>query len=451
MKVIYISIIIVLLVVFFSVKKDNFYNLEQQTKADHDIKYRPSVFNGNIVPAKKNTSVTKTDLENLFKTISTYTNGPPSGANTSTNQSKYDLLFKDVLISSEKRNPTKFPNPNNYSVKLNLNINKIYKAELIDVYIPAATDNSVNIPTNGNRLYFTYNYITCKKLCCTTTGYVIIQAGTYLSPMNIAEELTRQFSIVLNSAGFKVNKHTGIVVIYNKNLNRYIIKDKNYNIPKKELPTIIIYPDNGFVIYETIVVTDSIASYLMLNYEGPYIFSPYTSGPKCITSLDGNLYVNVCNNDQTYGEYTDPCGEIKNVHHNVDCLFSNCIMSDVVLTSCKLYLSISQLNGTTCNVIQDQVVGGRYGNISNIFCQVPNNTTVSSASVKTLLGQPNNFSAIQFYNPVLSKLNSLDIQWYSDDGCLTRILDHCFTLRIHYFQKRLDTTDFSIQIPVPTP
>ena len=97
MKVIYISIIIVLLVVFFSVKKDNFYNLEQQTKADHDIKYRPSVFNGNIVPAKKNTSVTKTDLENLFKTISTYTNGPPSGANTSTNQSKYDLLFKDVL------------------------------------------------------------------------------------------------------------------------------------------------------------------------------------------------------------------------------------------------------------------------------------------------------------------------------------------------------------------
>ena len=86
-------------------------------------------------------------------------------------------------------------------------------------------------------------------------------------------------------------------------------------------------------------------------------------------------------------------------------------------------------------------------NVPPIFCQVPNNTCISSAAVKTLLNQPHNFSAIQFYNPPISKVNKFEIKWYTDDGSLVRILDHCFTIRIYYFQKRIDTTDFSFPIP----
>ena len=131
---------------------------------------------------------------------------------------------------------------------------------------------------------------------------------------------------------------------------------------------------------------------------------------------------------------------------NSDCLFSNCIISDVVLTDCKLFLSLGKLNGNTCNIVPDQG-GNNTGNVPPVFCQIPNNTCVSSSSVKTLLNQPNAFSAIQFYNPPISKVNKLHIKWYTEDGSLVRILDHCFTLRLYYFQKRIDTTDFSYPIP----
>ena len=125
--------------------------------------------------------------------------------------------------------------------------------------------------------------------------------------------------------------------------------------------------------------------------------------------------------------------------------FSNCIISDVVLTNDKIYLSLGQLNGDTCNITNDE--SGNDNEVSNIFCQVPNNSCVSSAAVKTLLNQPHNFSAIQFYNPPISKVNKFEVKWYTDNGELVRILDHCFTIRIHYFQKRIDTTDFSYPIP----
>ena len=99
----------------------------------------------------------------------------------------------------------------------------------------------------------------------------------------------------------------------------------------------------------------------------------------------------------------------------------------------------------------DSEINSSYGpgksNIPNIFCQLPNNTSVSSKSVKTLLNQPSNYSGIQFYNPPISKINKLEVKWYTDDGDFVRILDHCFTVRIYYFQKRIDTTDFSYPIP----
>jgi hypothetical protein len=307
----------------------------------------------------------------------------------------------------------------------------VYKAELIDVYIPAATDESVNIPTTGNRLYFSYT--TTLLPPTTVVGYVQIQAGTYMSPDSVAKELSRQFYDVLTAAGLSISKTVGVCVEYDKNLNRYIIKDKQYAIPG----TLIIFTENGFVTPTSPIytVTNSIGSALMLDLR-PF----YVSQPENVNSdPDGNLYVD----SASPGDYGNANGV--DVPLNVDCAFSNCILSDVVLTHCKLYLSLGKLNGDTCNITPDE--NGSNKNVPPVFCQVPNNTCVSSAAVKTLLNQPHNFSAIQFYNPPISKVNKFEVKWYTDDGNLVRILDHCFTIRIYYFQKRISTTDFSIPIP----
>jgi len=421
-KIIIIIFIFIFIFIFYYYKKDNFYNIQEQLQTEKDLYFRPHTIN-NVVPANKNVSITYNDISNLLKELINI-NGPPGGANVNVTQNKYDLLFKDILVSSDKRNITKYPNPNNYNIYLNLNIDKIYKAELIDVYIPAATDDSVNIPTFANRLYFTYTGT------LTVTGYIFIQAGTYMSPDSIAIELTRQFCIILTGAGIVVSKTVGVSVIYDKNLNRYIIKDRDISIPG----TLIIYGENGYII-GSITVTNSITQLLMLED------NIYVSGPKYIDStIDGTLYIRTA----VLGDY----GEFNGipVPLNAECLFSNCIISDVVLTHCKLYLSLGKLNGNTCNIVSNQNEINT-GNVPQVFCQIPNNTCVSSAAVKTLLNQPHNFSAIQFYNPPISKVNKLDIKWYTDDGTLVRILDHCFTVRIFYFQKRIDTTDFSYPIP----
>ena len=422
-KIIISLILLILFILFYYYyKKDNFYNIQEELQTEKDLYFRPHTIN-NVVPANKNVSITYNDISNLLKELINV-NGPPGGANVNVTQNKYDLLFKDILVSSDKRNITKYPNPNNYNIYLNLNIDKIYKAELIDVYIPAATDDSVNIPTFANRLYFTYNGT------IIVTGYIVIQAGTYMSPDSIANALSSQFCTILTGAGIIVSKTVGVSVIYDKNLNRYIIKDRNISIPG----TLTIYTENGYVI-GSITVTNSITQLLMLEN------IIYVSGPKYIDStIDGTLYVRTA----VLGDY----GEINGIYVplNAECLFSNCIISDVVLTHCKLYLSLGKLNGNTCNIVSNQNEINT-GNVPQVFCQIPNNTCVSSAAVKTLLNQPHNFSAIQYYNPPISKVNKLDIKWYTDDGTLVRILDHCFTVRIYYFQKRIDTTDFSYPIP----
>ena len=421
-KIIISLILIILFFLFYYYKKDNFYNIQEELQTEKDLYFRPHVIN-NVVPANKNVNITYNDISNLLKELINV-NGPPGGANVNVTQNKYDLLFKDILVSSDKRNITKYPNPNNYNIYLNLNIDKIYKAELIDVYIPAATDDSVNIPTFANRLYFTYTGT------IIVTGYIVIQAGTYMSPDSIAIELTRQFCTILIGAGIIVSKTVGVSVIYDKNLNRYIIKDRDISIPG----TLIIYGENGYII-GSITVTNSITQLLML------IDNIYVSGPMYIDStIDGTLYVRTA----VLGDYGEFNGIL--VPLNVESLFSNCIISDVVLTHCKLYLSLGKLNGNTCNIVSNQNEINT-GNVPQVFCQIPNNTCVSSAAVKTLLNQPHNFSAIQYYNPPVSKVNKLDIKWYTDDGTLVRILDHCFTVRIYYFQKRIDTTDFSYPIP----
>jgi len=433
-----ITIVIIILILFFIYTKDNFYNIRESKLEDNDLYYRPSVYTNEVTQAHKNNDIlTKTDFENLFENlISTiYSNGPPGGQNTKANQNKYDLIFKDVLVNSEKRNTNKYPNPNKYSVKLNLNIDSIYKAELIELYVPAATDDSVNIPTFGNRLYFSYTAGTR-----TTTGYIFIQAGTYLNPDTIAIELKRLMNNLLTGAGFTLSTTVGINVTYDRDLNRYIFADYNFTVSG----TLIIYPTNGYHINLDITVEDSICPYLMLDYEGPAIYSPYISGPTVISSDDSGLYVNVASN---YGEYTNQSGNVVPIPSNADPVFSNSILSNQVLTNDKIYLSLGKLNGNTCNIVSTQNDPSGSGNVPDIFCQIPNNTCVSSSSVKTMLNQPKVYSAIQFYNPVINKLNVLDIAWYTENGSLVRILNHSFTIRVYYFQKRMNGTDFSIPIP----
>jgi hypothetical protein len=440
MEIIVVVIIVVIVFLMFYFKKDKFNNVQQETQENYENYYRPYVFTNQTKPAEKNQEVTKTQLATLLKEILVYANGPPGGANVSVVQNKYDLIFKDVLVCSDKRNHLKYPNPNNYYVNLNIKLDKIYKAELIDVYIPAATDEAVNIPPNGNRLYFSYiqsycccrdcsgNQVSCRGCKKRADGYIVIQAGTYVSPEGIARELTRQFSIIISGACIKIDATSGISVVYDKNLNRYVIRDRQMCKPA----TIILYTKNGYALSPTSRVENSIANSLML-FDDYYI-----SGPKYIDSISGVLVVrNAVPGD--YGKFNG-----RNVPLNSDCVFSNCILSDVVLTHCKLYLSLGKLNGDTCNITPDE--NGTDKNTPQIFCQVPNNTCVSSASVKTLLNQPHNFSAIQFYNPPISKLNKFEIKWYTDNGKFVRILDHCFTVRIHYFQKRIDTTDFSYPV-----
>jgi hypothetical protein len=257
-----------------------------------------------------------------------------------------------------------------------------------------------------------------------------------MNPETIARELSRQFSLVLPISGITVSTTVGITVIYDKNLNRYIIKDKNYSA--SPLPTLTIYTTDGYDYSGTSdFVENSITDLLQIFSQSGYI----DAGPKYIsTNSSGILYVSTAQPGD-FGQYAPGL----DVPLNVDPVFSNCIISDVVLTDCKIFLSLGKLNGYTCNIIQDE--SGNDKNVPPVFCQIPNNSCVSSSSTKTLLNQPGSFSAIQFYNPPLSKINKLDIKWYQESGELVRILDHCFTLRVYYFQKRFDTTDFSYPIP----
>jgi hypothetical protein len=428
-------LIIVVLIICWIIRtyyfnKDNF-EIVSDYEIDQDYYYRNYKTIPNDSRVANNQTLTKLDLENLVSSIVTYSNGAPKGANINVDQNKYDLIFTDIIVSSEKRKLEQYPNPNNYRITINETINKIYKAEIIEVYIPAATDDSINIPSNANRLYFKY-----LNSGVTASGYIVIQAGTYMNPETIACELSRQFSIVLPLAGITLSKTAGIVVNYDKNLNRYIIRDKNYSA--SPLPTLTIYTTNGYDYSgASDYVKNSITDLLHIFSDTGYI----EAGPQYVsTTPDGNLYVTPAQPGD-FGQYSPGL----DVPLNMDSAFSNCILSGVVLTDCKLYLSLGKLNGNTCNIIQDENESNV--NVPPIFCQIPNNACVSSSATKTLLNQPANFSAIQFYNPPLSKLNKLHVQWYQENGEVVRILDHCFTIRLYYFQKRFDTTDFSFPIP----
>jgi len=345
-------------------------------------------------------------------------NGPPRGSNVTSDQSSYDIIYKDIIVKSENRNTSIYPNPNNYSVGFNQHFEKIYKAELISVNVPAATDITVNLTNLSNRLYFGYDVSGNMNY-----GYIQLQAGTYLSPNYISEELQRQFNLLT----------TGIIASYNSNLNRYI-----FAVPLGS--TLILYPNNGTTC-GSYTVTNSIAASLNLYNSTPFNTSNAllnTSQAINITN-DNNGVLTVVPAGSSNGWY----GSYNNTFNEVEPQFYNSIASDLVLTTCNIYLSLGKMNSNTIQFVSNENIN-MPSNISSIFCEIPNNTVVSSSSVKTLLNQPGVWSSENFYNPPISDLRKLDITWYDENGNLININEHCFTLRIYYLQKRNQTTAFSV-------
>jgi hypothetical protein len=127
-----------------------------------------------------------------------------------------------------------------------------------------------------------------------------------------------------------------------------------------------------------------------------------------------------------------------------------------------LLLSIPQLNQNTFRVASNISGSGYTGNNSTqseIFCQVPDNCTPITPGTLT----PNNiislfigarmFDTVQYYNPPLNKVNTIDVSWYAPDGTLIpignssgNIQSFYFTLRIYYFQKRNNISSFSTSV-----
>ena len=345
--------------------------------------------------------------------------GPLKGANVTSNQDAYDLVYKDVSVKSENRNAILYPNPNSYSINLNTNIRKIYKAEIIALNVPSATDSAVNITNSSNRLYFSYSDGT------EMYGYLEIQAGTYLNPTAVASEVQRQLDIVVTAAG----KTNTVSVSYNTNLNRYLFIDSQTTAGR-----FIIYPINGY----------TLPGYTVSNSIGPsmVLLTDSTTGPiNVATDSNGNLYVTsaVAGN---YGGYGG--GNTVALNNTTEVLFGNTIASGLVLVDCSIYLSLGVLNGDTLLIVPDQ--SGNNVNIPPVFCQIPNNTTASSATTKTLLAEPAVWSGVSFYNPPISNLDKFDVKWYNEYGQLINILEHCFTIRVYYFQKRNPTTEFSTSV-----
>jgi len=106
-------------------------------------------------------------------------------------------------------------------------------------------------------------------------------------------------------------------------------------------------------------------------------------------------------------------------------------------------------------------VQGQGNNIvqSNIFCQIPDNntpltaTSATSNNIISLLIGPHMYESIQFYNPPINKINTIDVLFFDTSAnqiivgnSSGNITSFYFTLRIHYFQKRYASTSFSTSV-----
>lgn len=362
------------------------------------------------------------------------------GSNTFASSAQYDVLFKDVIVNSELRNNSNTTNANGYTINFDIINNEIFKAELIEVYVPSATDTAVNVKAGSNRLYFTYSY----DGGSTVNGFIVVQAGTYLNPQSIATELQRQFDIFFKeSIPANTSLTYGIKVAYNLNLNRYMFTDRE--LLKTESITLYTLfssvPDLG-------TVTNSIEEVLKLYTSDPDLL---VSNPLSINNDNGvaGQVKPVIASAGDYGTYYNSDGSTGFIPLENDSYFGNTILSNVVLTNCKIFLSLG--SGYSTNTTVYFAKGDNNNNNSTpsgkfIFCQVPTNCPVSSAVSRTLLAQSHFFSCTQYYNPVIVNKNSFKVNWYNEYGeSLDNILEHCFTVRFYYYQKNNPVTEKSVR------
>jgi len=123
-----------------------------------------------------------------------------------------------------------------------------------------------------------------------------------------------------------------------------------------------------------------------------------------------------------------------------------------------LILSIPQLNQNTFRVAGNATKNNVTQ--SSIFCQIPDNSTpitpgsLTSNGIISLYIGARMFDTVQYYNPPINKVNTIDISWFSPDATIVRvatgtpgdIASFYFTLRIYYFQKRNNTSLFSTSV-----
>jgi len=137
--------------------------------------------------------------------------------------------------------------------------------------------------------------------------------------------------------------------------------------------------------------------------------------------------------------------------------FNTAINTEVINNT--ILLSIPQMNQNTFRVAGNATKN----NItqSSIFCQVPDNSTpitpggLTSNNIISLFIGARMFDSVQYYNPPMNKLNTIDVSWYTPSGNVVlvnpsgasgTIYGFYFTLRIYYFQKRNNTSDFSTSV-----
>ena len=123
-------------------------------------------------------------------------------------------------------------------------------------------------------------------------------------------------------------------------------------------------------------------------------------------------------------------------------------------------LSIKELNGISLELaITPDRYHTQYRN-REIFCQIPDNNTpltqgsVTSNNIISLLIGARVFETVQYYNPPINKLNQIEVGWFDvqanqislDSSGYGAINEYYFTIRIHYFQKRYNTTAFSTSV-----
>ena len=200
--------------------------------------------------------------------------------------------------------------------------------------------------------------------------------------------------------------------------------------------------------------------------------------------IDSNLGT-ANGNTYSYNLGTDSINQI----YKVEVTAATIAFNSSIPTNVKnqtLILSIPQLNGNTttiaCNTsgkgtTTNQVYNpstGQYDpsvvNVSNpsqgsnsvqgaVFCQIPDNNTpltnggITSNNIISLLISPRVYNSIQFYNPPLNRLNTIDVMWYDIfsnpipvSNTSGTIQTFYFTLRIYYFQKRCATASYGTSI-----